>query len=236
MQGNARPHVTYIRNLLEINQGFWFTCEFRSNRTTPIRTVSYRQRVQTRFFRELFSMYAFLLNLAASAIPTTLGTVSKKHITEVCSPSGSFRRSCAANSDLRVEIFEVMTSLERSNSYGEARGVIADAFLRRHSKEGEKKSSEAEQGMVECIFPRMCWESTSREFWWKYLSEESVGPLEQVRPVLAWSDNPSWEVTVRGSWKSGDESLDVTSSPESTGMWSHRIPLRKLFNRLRSAH
>ncbi len=68
------------------------------------------------------------------------------------------------------------------------------------------------------------------------LSEESVGPLEQVRPALAWSDHPSREVIFRGNRKSGDKSLDITSSPESTGRWNYPNPGRNLFNRLRSAH
>ena len=37
--------------------------------------------------------------------------------------------SHVAGSDLGVEIFEVVTSLERSASYGEARGDITDVFL-----------------------------------------------------------------------------------------------------------
>ena len=68
------------------------------------------------------------------------------------------------------------------------------------------------------------------------LSEESVRPLEQVRPILAWSDNLSQEVTFCGSRESGDESLGVTSSPESTRKWNHPNPGRNLFNRLRSAN
>ena len=68
------------------------------------------------------------------------------------------------------------------------------------------------------------------------LLEESVGPLEQVRPVLASSNDPSREVTFRRNRKSGDENLDVTSSPENIGTRNYSNPGRNLFNRLRSAH